>query len=203
LHYLAGRWLRRGRCCPSAEVVRASASSGESIARYTSPVIPLGQVVIISIPSVEWVGKFDNIRDSAISLVCIYVETLAPVDWTDLAEANLVGFSSTTATTPAAYGTGYPSCWSSTWTRCWKRPSRRKRRLNWMWRRWWGQRPLAIGGRTAPVGDRPLSGQRKSPGESHSGALCVHTALFLRWRAWALVMDVGQDGILSYLARRL
>ena len=35
--------------------------------------------------------------------VRIYVETLAPVDWTDVAEADLVGFSSTTATTPAAY----------------------------------------------------------------------------------------------------
>ncbi|MDY7077175.1 MAG: radical SAM protein [Chloroflexota bacterium] len=35
--------------------------------------------------------------------VRIYVETLAPVDWTDVAEAGLVGFSSTTATTPAAY----------------------------------------------------------------------------------------------------
>ena len=35
--------------------------------------------------------------------VRIYVETLAPVDWSDVAEANLVGFSSTTATTPVAY----------------------------------------------------------------------------------------------------
>lgn len=35
--------------------------------------------------------------------VRIYVETLAPVDWADVATADLVGFSSTTATTPAAY----------------------------------------------------------------------------------------------------
>jgi len=35
--------------------------------------------------------------------VRIYVETLAPVDWADTAEADLVGFSSTTATTPVAY----------------------------------------------------------------------------------------------------
>lgn len=35
--------------------------------------------------------------------VRIYVETLAPVDWTDIAQADLVGFSSTTATTPAAH----------------------------------------------------------------------------------------------------
>ncbi len=35
--------------------------------------------------------------------VRIYVETLAPVDWADVAEADLVGFSSTTATTPVAY----------------------------------------------------------------------------------------------------
>ncbi|MBL7063591.1 MAG: cobalamin-dependent protein [Anaerolineae bacterium] len=35
--------------------------------------------------------------------VRIYVETLAPVDWADVAEAGLVGFSSTTATTPVAY----------------------------------------------------------------------------------------------------
>ena len=35
--------------------------------------------------------------------VRIYVETLAPVDWDDIAEADLVGFSTTTATTPAAY----------------------------------------------------------------------------------------------------
>jgi radical SAM superfamily enzyme YgiQ (UPF0313 family) len=35
--------------------------------------------------------------------VRIYVETLAPVDWADVAEAGLVGFSSTTATTPTAY----------------------------------------------------------------------------------------------------
>ncbi|MFQ6101300.1 MAG: B12-binding domain-containing radical SAM protein [Anaerolineae bacterium] len=35
--------------------------------------------------------------------VRIYVETLAPVDWADVAQADLVGFSSTTATTPAAY----------------------------------------------------------------------------------------------------
>jgi radical SAM superfamily enzyme YgiQ (UPF0313 family) len=35
--------------------------------------------------------------------VRIYVETLAPVDWDDVAEADLVGFSSTTATTPRAY----------------------------------------------------------------------------------------------------
>jgi radical SAM superfamily enzyme YgiQ (UPF0313 family) len=35
--------------------------------------------------------------------VRIYVETLAPVDWTDVAGADLVGFSSTTATTPTAY----------------------------------------------------------------------------------------------------
>jgi radical SAM superfamily enzyme YgiQ (UPF0313 family) len=33
----------------------------------------------------------------------IYVETLAPVDWVDVAKADLVGFSSTTATTPTAY----------------------------------------------------------------------------------------------------
>lgn len=35
--------------------------------------------------------------------VRIYVETLAPVDWRDLATADLVGFSTTTATTPVAY----------------------------------------------------------------------------------------------------
>ncbi len=35
--------------------------------------------------------------------VRIYVETLAPVDWADVAQSDLVGFSSTTATTPAAY----------------------------------------------------------------------------------------------------
>jgi radical SAM superfamily enzyme YgiQ (UPF0313 family) len=34
--------------------------------------------------------------------VRIYVETLAPIDWADLAKADLVGFSTTTATTPAA-----------------------------------------------------------------------------------------------------
>jgi radical SAM superfamily enzyme YgiQ (UPF0313 family) len=35
--------------------------------------------------------------------VRIYVETLAPVDWEDIIEADLVGFSTTTATTPVAY----------------------------------------------------------------------------------------------------
>jgi radical SAM superfamily enzyme YgiQ (UPF0313 family) len=35
--------------------------------------------------------------------VRIYVETLAPVDWDDIAGADLVGFSTTTATTPTAY----------------------------------------------------------------------------------------------------
>ncbi len=35
--------------------------------------------------------------------VRIYVETLAPIDWTDVARSDLVGFSTTTATTPAAY----------------------------------------------------------------------------------------------------
>ena len=35
--------------------------------------------------------------------VRIYVETLAPVDWADVTGADLVGFSSTTATTPVAY----------------------------------------------------------------------------------------------------
>jgi anaerobic magnesium-protoporphyrin IX monomethyl ester cyclase len=35
--------------------------------------------------------------------VRIYVETLAPVDWDDLLAADLVGFSTTTATTPPAY----------------------------------------------------------------------------------------------------
>lgn len=35
--------------------------------------------------------------------VRIYVETLAPIDWTDVAQSDLVGFSTTTATTPAAY----------------------------------------------------------------------------------------------------
>jgi radical SAM superfamily enzyme YgiQ (UPF0313 family) len=35
--------------------------------------------------------------------VRIYVETLAPVDWSDVATSDLVGFSTTTATTPAAY----------------------------------------------------------------------------------------------------
>ncbi len=35
--------------------------------------------------------------------VRIYVETLSPVDWTDVAAADLVGFSTTTATTPVAY----------------------------------------------------------------------------------------------------
>jgi radical SAM superfamily enzyme YgiQ (UPF0313 family) len=35
--------------------------------------------------------------------VRIYVETLAPVDWEDIMDADLVGFSTTTATTPVAY----------------------------------------------------------------------------------------------------
>ena len=35
--------------------------------------------------------------------VRIYVETLAPVSWDDVAQADLVGFSTTTATTPMAY----------------------------------------------------------------------------------------------------
>jgi radical SAM superfamily enzyme YgiQ (UPF0313 family) len=35
--------------------------------------------------------------------VRIYVETLSPVDWDDIAEADLIGFSTTTATTPVAY----------------------------------------------------------------------------------------------------
>jgi radical SAM superfamily enzyme YgiQ (UPF0313 family) len=35
--------------------------------------------------------------------VRIYVETLAPIDWADVSTAELVGFSTTTATTPAAY----------------------------------------------------------------------------------------------------
>ncbi len=35
--------------------------------------------------------------------VVIYVESLAPVNWDDLLSADLVGFSSTTATTPPAY----------------------------------------------------------------------------------------------------
>jgi len=35
--------------------------------------------------------------------VRIYVETLAPVDWADIARADLIGFSATTATAPAAY----------------------------------------------------------------------------------------------------
>lgn len=35
--------------------------------------------------------------------VRIYVETLAPVNWDDIAQADLVGFSTTTATTPVAY----------------------------------------------------------------------------------------------------
>ena len=35
--------------------------------------------------------------------VRIYVETLAPVDWADVAQADLLGFSTTTATTPTAY----------------------------------------------------------------------------------------------------
>ena len=35
--------------------------------------------------------------------VRIYVETLAPVDWDDVLQADLVGFSATTATAPAAY----------------------------------------------------------------------------------------------------
>jgi radical SAM superfamily enzyme YgiQ (UPF0313 family) len=35
--------------------------------------------------------------------VRIYVETLAPVDWANVMQSDLVGFSSTTATTPAAY----------------------------------------------------------------------------------------------------
>jgi radical SAM superfamily enzyme YgiQ (UPF0313 family) len=35
--------------------------------------------------------------------VRIYVETLAPVDWADVAQADLVGFSATSATAPAAY----------------------------------------------------------------------------------------------------
>lgn len=35
--------------------------------------------------------------------VRVYVETLAPIDWDDVAQADLVGFSTTTATTPVAY----------------------------------------------------------------------------------------------------
>ncbi len=35
--------------------------------------------------------------------VVIYVESLAPVDWNDLLHADLVGFSTTTSTTPPAY----------------------------------------------------------------------------------------------------
>jgi radical SAM superfamily enzyme YgiQ (UPF0313 family) len=35
--------------------------------------------------------------------VRIYVETLAAVDWSDVGQADLVGFSATTATAPAAY----------------------------------------------------------------------------------------------------
>lgn len=35
--------------------------------------------------------------------VRIYVESLAPIDWSDVAAADLVGFSATTATVPAAY----------------------------------------------------------------------------------------------------
>ena len=35
--------------------------------------------------------------------VRIYVETLTPVDWADIAQADLVGFSTTTATAPPAY----------------------------------------------------------------------------------------------------
>jgi radical SAM superfamily enzyme YgiQ (UPF0313 family) len=35
--------------------------------------------------------------------VRIYVENLAPIDWDDIAQADLVGFSTTTATTPVAY----------------------------------------------------------------------------------------------------
>lgn len=35
--------------------------------------------------------------------VKIYVETLAPIDWDDLAEADLIGFSTTTGTTPPAF----------------------------------------------------------------------------------------------------
>jgi radical SAM superfamily enzyme YgiQ (UPF0313 family) len=35
--------------------------------------------------------------------VRIYVETLTPVDWADIAQSDLVGFSTTTSTTPAAY----------------------------------------------------------------------------------------------------
>ncbi|MGD1992363.1 MAG: radical SAM protein [Anaerolineae bacterium] len=35
--------------------------------------------------------------------VQIYVETLTPVDWADIAQADLVGFSTTTATAPTAY----------------------------------------------------------------------------------------------------
>ncbi len=35
--------------------------------------------------------------------VRIYVESLAPIDWSDVARADLIGFSATTATVPAAY----------------------------------------------------------------------------------------------------
>jgi anaerobic magnesium-protoporphyrin IX monomethyl ester cyclase len=35
--------------------------------------------------------------------VRIYVETMAPVDWEDLMDADLIGFSTTTSTTPPAY----------------------------------------------------------------------------------------------------
>ncbi|MBN2096653.1 B12-binding domain-containing radical SAM protein [Candidatus Peregrinibacteria bacterium] len=35
--------------------------------------------------------------------VTIYVETIAPVDWYDVSQADLVGFSTTTSTAPAAY----------------------------------------------------------------------------------------------------
>jgi radical SAM superfamily enzyme YgiQ (UPF0313 family) len=38
--------------------------------------------------------------------VRIYVETLAPVDWADVAQADLVGLSATSATVPAAYQIG-------------------------------------------------------------------------------------------------
>jgi radical SAM superfamily enzyme YgiQ (UPF0313 family) len=35
--------------------------------------------------------------------VRIYVEALAPIDWDDLLQADLIGFSTTTGTTPPAY----------------------------------------------------------------------------------------------------
>lgn len=67
-------------------------------------------------PKAPGINVFDQVRLPRLGLpligrmladaghdVRIYVETLAPIDWADIAQSDLVGFSSITATTPAAY----------------------------------------------------------------------------------------------------